>query len=160
MKLAILLLKKYIVWKEEILSIFMSKIHLLLQVQETVIRWITSPYFMESGAYNLITATTVIFSCQNCFGLVLSAVGREMVHQSVDVIQRFLWTTGGQSMPCELRTTYLFYGRHPWTNKELAIFQTPSNFIRVFDTIQLNISYPNHLKYFKRIYLHLAMNNK
>ena len=123
MKLAILLLKKYSVWKEEILSLFLSEIHPLLQVQEMVIHWITSPYFMESGAYNLITATAVIFSCQNCLGLVLSAVGREMVHQSVNVVQRFPRTTGGQSIPCELRMTYLFYGRHPWTNKELAFFR-------------------------------------
>ena len=27
-------------------------------------------------------------------------------------------------MPCELRTTYLFYGRHTWTNKELAFLDT------------------------------------
>ena len=74
MKLAILLLKKYIVWKEEILSLPLSEIHLLLQVQGTVIRWITSPYFTESGAYNLITTIAVIFSCQNCLALVLSSV--------------------------------------------------------------------------------------
>ena len=74
MKLAILLGKKYIVWKEEKYFLFLSEIHLLLQVQGTVIRWITSPYFTESGAYNLITAIAVIFSCQNSLAFVLSAV--------------------------------------------------------------------------------------
>ena len=126
MKLAILLLKKIIVCKEEILSLFLSEIHLLLQVQGTVIRWITSPIFhgVRSVQFDNRYSGHPFMSRLPCSRPKCCLDEKQFISQYTS--SRGFSGRQQCSLPCELRTTYLLYGRHPWTSIDLAIFQTPS----------------------------------
>ena len=122
MKLAILLLKKYIVWKEEILNLFFVG-------DSSLFIGLGNGYPLDN--FPLFHGVwSVQFDNRYSGYLFMSKLPWSRPKCCLDekwFIGQYTLSRGFSgrhegSLPCELRATYLLFGRHPWTSKELAIF--------------------------------------